>query len=154
MTASPLAMAAVAAAIDAGTWRPPHLLASSAGAATAAAAGAGPSTTTAANAGPSTTTAGAAPPPLDPGVVQTLRQLMGEVVASGTGTPAQVPGGPPVAGKTGTAEFGPGNPPATHAWFIGFRGDLAFAVLVEGGGVGGRVAAPVAARFLAGAPPR
>jgi len=32
--------------------------------------------------------------------------------------------------------------------FIGFRGPLAFAVLVEGGGVGGRVAAPIAAAFL------
>jgi cell division protein FtsI/penicillin-binding protein 2 len=36
----------------------------------------------------------------------------------------------------------------THAWFIGFRGDLAFAVVVEGGGVGGTVAAPLAAKFL------
>ena len=59
---------------------------------------------------------------------------------------------PGVAGKTGTAEFGNADPPATHAWFIGFRGPLAFAVLVEGGGVGGRVAAPIAARFLAAAP--
>ena len=49
-------------------------------------------------------------------------------------------------GKTGTAEFGSGNPPQTHAWFIGYRGNLAFAVIVEGGGVGGRVAAPLAAR--------
>ena len=51
-------------------------------------------------------------------------------------------------GKTGTAEFGSGNPPPTHAWFIGYRGDLAYAVIVEGGGVGGRVAAPLAAGFL------
>jgi cell division protein FtsI/penicillin-binding protein 2 len=69
------------------------------------------------------------------------------VVTSGTGTAANVPG-QPVFGKTGTAEFGNANPPSTHAWFIGFRGDLAFAVLVEGGGVGGSVAAPIAARFL------
>ncbi len=48
-------------------------------------------------------------------------------------------------GKTGTAEFGSDNPPKTHAWFIGYRGNLAFAVIVEGGGVGGRVAAPLAA---------
>ena len=76
---------------------------------------------------------------------------MGEVVRTGTGTPAAA-GGPGVAGKTGTAEFGPGNPPATHAWFIGFRGDLAFCVLVEGGGVGGRVAAPIAGKLLAATP--
>ncbi len=31
-------------------------------------------------------------------------------------------------------------------------GSLAFAVLVEGGGVGGQVAAPIAARFLAAVP--
>jgi cell division protein FtsI/penicillin-binding protein 2 len=36
----------------------------------------------------------------------------------------------------------------THAWFIGFRGDVAFAIIVEGGGVGGVVAAPIAAKFL------
>ena len=35
-----------------------------------------------------------------------------------------------------------------HAWFIGYRDDLAFAVVVEGGGVGGKVAAPIAAGFL------
>jgi cell division protein FtsI/penicillin-binding protein 2 len=51
-------------------------------------------------------------------------------------------------GKTGTAEFGNGNPPPTHAWFIGYRNNVAFAVIVENGGVGGRVAAPLAARFL------
>ena len=49
-------------------------------------------------------------------------------------------------GKTGTAEFGNANPPQTHAWFIGYRGNLAFAVIVEGGGVGGRVAAPARRR--------
>ena len=53
-----------------------------------------------------------------------------------------------VAGKTGTAEFGTADPLRTHAWFLGFEGKLAFAVLVEDGGVGGRVEAPLAARFL------
>jgi cell division protein FtsI/penicillin-binding protein 2 len=59
-----------------------------------------------------------------------------------------VPGGAPVVGKTGSAEFGTASPPETHAWFIGSRGDVAFAVLVDGGGAGGAVAAPVAAAFL------
>jgi cell division protein FtsI/penicillin-binding protein 2 len=117
--ASPLHMATVAAAAASGAWRSPRLL---------------------------TTDPAPEAKPLDPTVVATLRDLMGEVVRSGTGTAlSAVPG---AAGKTGTAEFGPGNPPATHAWFIGFRGSLAFAVLVEGGGVGGRVAAPIAASFL------
>jgi cell division protein FtsI/penicillin-binding protein 2 len=119
VVASPLLMAGVAGAVDNGTWRPPRL---------------------AAEAKP------AAPRPLDPGVTASLRGLMRAVVQQGTAAPAHLPGG--TAGKTGTAEFGSGDPLPTHAWFIGFRGDLAFAVVVEGGGVGGRVAAPIAARFL------
>jgi len=121
--ASPLGMALVAATAAGGTWHPPALVENppQGGA--------------------------AAPAPLPPGVGDSLHQLMRAVVTSGTGTAANVAGAP-VYGKTGTAEFGPGKPPATHAWFIGFRGDVAFAVLVEGGGVGGQVAAPVAATFL------
>jgi hypothetical protein len=40
-----------------------------------------------------------------------------------------------------------GNPPS-HGWFIGYRGDLAFAVLVEGGGLGADSAGPIANAFL------
>jgi cell division protein FtsI/penicillin-binding protein 2 len=98
---------------------------------------------------------------LDPAVAATLRDLTAEVVRTGTGTAAAaVPGpgvqatqaGQQVAGKTGTAEIGGADPNRTHAWFIGYRGSLAFAVLVEGGGVGGRVAAPIVAKFLAAVP--
>ena len=39
-------------------------------------------------------------------------------------------------------------PPKSHAWVTGFQGDIAFAVLVEDGGFGGQVAAPLAAQFL------
>src|SRR4029453_6495286 len=74
------------------------------------------------------------PDPLDPKVAGTLRTLMRQVVTQGTAAQAGLPAG--VAGKTGTAEFGTGDPLPTHAWFIGFRGDLAFAVIVEDGGVG------------------
>ncbi|HET6793795.1 MAG TPA: penicillin-binding transpeptidase domain-containing protein, partial [Acidimicrobiales bacterium] len=116
--ASPLTMALVAAAADAGTWRPPVLVTD-----------------------PAQATGASAPATVPPAIDSQLHDLMRLVVTSGTGTAANLPG-PPVYGKTGTAEFGPGNPPATHAWFVGFRGDLAFAVLVEGGGVGGQVAAP------------
>jgi cell division protein FtsI/penicillin-binding protein 2 len=123
--ASPLTMAVVAAAVDAGADHPARLVAGAAD-----------------DSAPTR--------PLDPTVVAGLRTMMAEVVASGTGTPAAVQGGQPVFGKTGTAEFGNANPPTTHAWFIGYRGDVAFAVLVEGGGVGGQVAAPLAAKFLSG----
>jgi cell division protein FtsI/penicillin-binding protein 2 len=80
-------------------------------------------------------------------VAAQLRPMMRAVVRYGTGTKASAPGGP-VHGKTGTAEHGQGSPPPTHAWFVGWQGTTAFAVFVEEGSSGGRVAAPVAARFL------
>ncbi len=128
VTASPLAMAGVAGAVATGTWHPPVLVTEPR---------------------PSGPRAGR-PQALDPAVARTLQGFMTSVVASpeGTGRAAAVAGPVPVAGKTGTAEFGTGTPPPTHAWFVGYRGDVAFAVLVEGGGVGGEVAAPLAARFL------
>ena len=86
--------------------------------------------------------------PLTAGVQGPLKELMGLVVSEGTASGEGLPDG--VAGKTGTAEFG--NQGKTHAWFIGFQGNLAFAVLVEGGGVGGQVAAPIAATFLKALP--
>jgi cell division protein FtsI/penicillin-binding protein 2 len=84
--------------------------------------------------------------PLPPDVAANLRSFMAGVVQNGTAAGAGLP--PGTYGKTGTAEFGNDDPPQTHAWFVGFRGDVAFAVVVDGGGVGGAVAAPVAARFL------
>ncbi|MEP6623291.1 MAG: penicillin-binding transpeptidase domain-containing protein, partial [Acidimicrobiia bacterium] len=128
VTASPLAMAGVAATVASGTWHPPSLITD-----------------------PAPTAAASATTPLASTVVDPLRDLMTGVVQTGTGIAAAV-AGQPIAGKTGTAEFGSDVPPKTHAWFIGFRNDLSFAVLVEGGGVGGRVAAPIAHSFLLGAP--
>jgi cell division protein FtsI/penicillin-binding protein 2 len=85
---------------------------------------------------------------LDRSVVSDLQSMMAAVVDSpnGTAAGARLPSG--TFGKTGTAEFGTATPPKTHAWFIGYRGHLAFAVLVVGGGIGGSVAAPIAAKFL------
>jgi peptidoglycan glycosyltransferase len=54
-----------------------------------------------------------------------------------------------VAGKTGTAEAGDGT---THAWFIAFapveEPRIAVAVVVESGGRGGAVAAPIAGQVI------
>ncbi len=116
-------MAAVAAAIADGTWRPPRLV-------PAALVPQG----------------GAQPRKLEPGVVRALRELMPAVVSEGTASRVSFP--PGTAGKTGTAEFGSGAEPPTHSWFIGYQGDLAFSVIAEGGGTGAAVAAPIAARFL------
>ncbi len=76
-----------------------------------------------------------------------LKDMMRAVVTSGTADVLTFPG--LVYGKTGTAEYGSGPNPPTHAWFIGWRGNVAFAVIVEGGGFGASVAAPIAANFLA-----
>lgn len=127
VTASPLAMATVAGAVDAAVWNPSKLVLDPAAA------------------------PGEPPRRLDSATASSLRALMASVVTSGTGTEAAV-SGREVAGKTGTAEFGDGENPPTHAWFVGYSGDLAFAVVVEGGGVGGRVAAPIAGQFLRAAP--
>lgn len=122
---TPAHLASIAAAVAAGEWRPPVVVRD-------------------ADSGTAR--------PLPGAVASTLREMMRGVVESGTGTAAQRPG-EPVAGKTGSAEFGSGPPFDTHAWFHGFRGDVAFAVFVEGGGGGGETAAPVAAAFLAALEP-
>lgn len=89
-----------------------------------------------------------APPPVADLAV--VRSLMRSVVTGGTASAlSDVPGGD-VFAKTGTAEYGSGDPPPTHAWTIGFRGNVAFAVLVEDGVSGGRAAVPVAEVFLRG----
>ena len=83
------------------------------------------------------------PRQLADGVVDDLRELLREAVADGTGTEADVDAD--VRGKTGTAEA---DDDVEHAWFIGSFRDLGFAVLVEEGGSGGRVAAPIAGRLV------
>jgi cell division protein FtsI/penicillin-binding protein 2 len=88
------------------------------------------------------------PTALPAGPIDTLRQLMREVVTSGTGTALAAVPGAPVFGKTGTAEYGSGPNPPSHAWFTGWQGDIAFGVFVQGGEFGGDTAAPIAARFL------
>ena len=119
---NPLSQASVVAAIDDGTWRPPQLVISPAPPQTAQ------------------------PRKLSPALLATMRPMMRAVVTIGTAAGVGFP--PGVYGKTGTAEYGSGSNPPTHAWFIGYRGDLAFAVIVEGGGVGADASGPIANAFV------
>jgi hypothetical protein len=119
---NPLSQATVAAAIQSGMWRPPVLVTRPAPRQTAR------------------------PRKVSSAILAALRPMMRAVVTSGTASGVGFP--PGVHGKTGTAEYGSGPNPPSHAWFIGYRGDLAFAVLVEGGGVGADASAPIASAFL------
>jgi peptidoglycan glycosyltransferase len=77
-------------------------------------------------------------------VADAMRLSGREGWARGASTPALA-----VAGKTGTAEAPPGAP---HAWYLGFAPAadprIAFAVVVEHGGDGAGVAAPIVAQML------
>lgn len=127
--ASPVAVAQAVAAIARGSWAPPRLVLQP----------------------PVEAPGTPAPPPVaDLGVVA---GLMRGVVESGTASALGDVPGQPVHAKTGTAEYGSGDPLPTHAWTIGFRGTLAFAVLVEDGASGGAAAVPVAETFLRALPP-
>lgn len=83
-----------------------------------------------------------------PETAQQVRDMMITVVQSGSGVNAAV-SGLTVGGKTGTAELGGGQP--SHAWFTGFAESgsrtLVISVLVENGGEGADVAAPLFAQI-------
>ncbi len=61
-------------------------------------------------------------------MVDGLRPMMRLVVTNGTAKDIADSG--EVYGKTGEAEF----PGGSHSWFAGYRGDMAFAALIVGGG--------------------
>lgn len=66
--------------------------------------------------------------PITPKMLDGLRPMMRLVVTNGTAK--DLDGSGDVRGKTGEAEFNGGS----HAWFAGYRGDMAFAALIVGGG--------------------
>ncbi|MCU7724653.1 penicillin-binding transpeptidase domain-containing protein [Actinoplanes sp. KI2] len=121
---SPVAMASVAAAVARGQFKQPRLVLD-----------------------PAPTKAAADGAPLDAAAVGALRGMMREVVTGGTGTALRDVKGKPVFGKTGTAEFDDKSTD-THSWFIGYQGDVAFAVMVQKGGAGAEAAVPVVKNFL------
>jgi peptidoglycan glycosyltransferase len=83
---------------------------------------------------------------------QIMKELMRAVVTNGTGGAAEV-SGIKAAGKTGTADHIESKEP--HAWFIGFapydNPQIAIAVIVEEGGVGGKAAAKIAGQVMSAA---
>ncbi|WP_431882973.1 penicillin-binding transpeptidase domain-containing protein [Micromonospora gifhornensis] len=125
---SPLAMAAATAAVAKGAFTAPKLVLD-----------------------PAPEPAGEPGPELKPEAVTAVREMMRAVITDGTGTALKDVPGEPVHGKTGTAEYD-NNPKNTHAWFVGWQGDIAFAVFVEKGGSGSGTAAPIAERFLRALP--
>ncbi|MFG2010103.1 penicillin-binding transpeptidase domain-containing protein [Micromonospora sp. NPDC048868] len=121
---SPLAMASATAAVARGRFEQPKLVLDPAPAQPAAPG-----------------------PQLKPESVEGVRAMMREVVTAGSGSALRDVPGAPVHGKTGTAEYDD-NPAHTHAWFVGWQGDVAFAVFVEKGGASTATAVPAAERFL------
>ncbi|HEY2638791.1 MAG TPA: penicillin-binding transpeptidase domain-containing protein [Streptosporangiaceae bacterium] len=119
LTASPLAMASVAATIDSGRFRQPYLVAGS----------------------PLVTAK-----PLPPRTDAWLKEMMRAVVTSGTAAPIGF--GPGVYAKTGTAEIkGQGQPNSWLLAFEPSR-DIAVACLVLNAGYGAQVAGPEVKAFL------
>ncbi len=87
---------------------------------------------------------------ISPSTAEQVRRAMILSVEEGRAAQAALPG-ITVAGKTGTAQVGEESA-LPHAWFIGFAPaetpQVVIVVLVENGGAGGRVAAPVAREVL------
>jgi len=90
---------------------------------------------------------------LAPATARILGGYMRDVVVSGTGSSLRNSAWP-IAGKTGTAEV-TGAP--SHGWFVGYapygaaKKRIAFAIVIEHAGYGGRTAAPVAGEIVGAA---
>ena len=120
---SPLGMAMVAANVDAGGWHSPSLTSSPA------------------------QTQATGPAAFPTSRMQALRSLMRTAVRSGAARRANL-SGQPIYGQVGVAPSGKN---LWASWFVGYRGDLAFAVLQLSKSPQ-ISAAPAAAQFLSAAP--
>ena len=126
--ASPLTMAVVAAQVATGSWHEPSLVTR-------------PPDAQQSRRSPFAVT-----------TLASLRSLMREAVVSGAARGANV-SGHPVYGQVGTTQLSSGKHQKWATWFVGYRGDIAFAVL-EFSGSPRTSAAPLAAGFLRSAPGR
>jgi len=117
---SPLDMALVAAVVDSGRWQPPSLVEGLADASSAARA------------------------PVNAQVLASLRGLMRGAMTTASNRVADVGGD--VSGQVGSAPFGGGH--GLHInWFVGYRGNIAFAVALLSSSASDS-AAPLAGSFL------
>ncbi|WP_093169902.1 penicillin-binding transpeptidase domain-containing protein [Sinosporangium album] len=130
---SPLSMALVAGAAASGTWKPPVLVTKPTAPPPGAAATPAP-------------VPASEPIQLDAKSLETIKSFMRAGVTRGTAQAAEVQGGQRVHGIAAPALGTRGNNRTKFAWFIGWRGDLAVAVLLQGGEPGD--AAAVAGRFF------
>jgi len=121
VTASPLQMALVAAAVKNGRAMNPVLV-------------------------PGKDPAGPAAPALPAATTTALRTMMRANVIGGTARVLN--GSGVVSAKTGTAEVVSNGKVITNGWMVGFRGDVAFAAIVEGGISGSGAAGPLLKAFL------
>jgi cell division protein FtsI/penicillin-binding protein 2 len=119
LTASPLAMASVAATVDSGQFRQPVLI-------------------------PGSPTVSAAP--LPPGTDSQLRAMMRDVVTEGTAASIRL--GPGVYAKTGTADVRGQERPNSWMVAFAPGKDVAVAALVLNAGYGAQVAGPEVKAFL------
>jgi cell division protein FtsI/penicillin-binding protein 2 len=103
---SPLGMALVAGAVASGVYHSPVLVSNP----------------------PDTPSAGQTP--LSGSALGSLRALMRSTVTSGAGQSANVSGGGSVYGQTALVKTGTGHHTQYQSWFVGFRGNIAFTVLI------------------------
>jgi cell division protein FtsI/penicillin-binding protein 2 len=122
---SPLDMALVAGAVESGTWSAPLLVS-----------------------GPKRQSPGRLT--LSPAVARQLRDLMRSTVKSGAATAANVPGAR-VFGQVGSAKL-PGHHNLRAVWFVGFRGTVAFTVVVFARSANFAPAVQIAGQFASGLP--
>jgi cell division protein FtsI/penicillin-binding protein 2 len=124
---SPLDMALVAGLVQSGRWHAPQLVSGDTGGTTGLAAATGN--------------------PFSPRVIASLRKLMHATVTKGAGAKANVRHAAAIYGQVGNSRLDVGKHGLRAAWFVGYQGKIAFAV-IEFSKSSNASAANLAGRFL------